>query len=85
MEKGAYLGTAADLQLFKDGVTAFATSLHNMFGGDNLYIGQVGKNFLSDLTTQLDAVRVGATVGELTQIGAFLEKQLAYSVARALE
>ena len=87
MERGAFIGTAADLQLFKDGVTSFVRSLQTMFGDNIDYINKVGDGLLGQVSNALDGLNLkeGISTGQLTQIGSFLEKQLAYSVARALE
>tara|TARA_R100000234_G_scaffold90065_1_gene58311 strand:- start:3610 stop:5466 length:1857 start_codon:yes stop_codon:yes gene_type:complete len=82
MENGAQIGYAQNLVLFKDGATAFATAIHNMFSNDADYINQFGKNGLDDFLNQVQSL---TKTGQLTQIALFLEKQLAYSVARALE
>ena len=82
LENGAEIGAAGKLVLFTNGARAFMNSINNLFINDTDYAMSFRDKEFRDIESRLDVL---TAKGEVTQIMTFLEKQLAYSIARALE
>ena len=82
LENGAEIGVAGKLVLFTNGARAFMNSINNLFINDTDYATSFRNQEFQDVQSRLDVL---TEKGEVTQIMTFLEKQLAYSIARALE
>lgn len=85
LELGAEVGAGGEFLLFLNGAKAFFNSMQSIFGKDAEYLALFGGDNESLGGIFNSGVSRFDEKGRATQIAKFLEKQLAYSVARALE
>lgn len=81
LEAGAEIGAAGKIVLFTNGAKAFLSSMQNLFANDPEYQAKFG----AENKSIMDTLNSFTEKGQATQIAQFLEKQLAYNIARALE
>ena len=81
LESGAEIGAAGKIVLFANGAKAFLNSMQNLFANDPEYQAKFG----AENKSIMDKLSSFTEKGQATQIALFLEKQLAYNIARALE
>lgn len=88
LKQGALIGAGGDIALFLSGSKAFLKSMQTLFANDAQYQAEFGSgndSFLETFNKFTGKLSNLDQVARVTQIAEFLEKQLAYSIARALE